>query len=362
MISNVSLNTFEVLELYDGQMAQLSNKKLISDIVPPLKYSARGKELFALSESFYCQWLMRGDNPALVEQAIELCRQAVAEGYPHAVVKMAFYYDKDYVALDRTEEFRCRVACDYYCKIAYCDETPKFADAVSPEIEWQALQRQAAGMLLDMLAGAQKSLAGYSSDKYSYDENLKRLKARYGISSDSANLPLRAERNREQFAVTVLDSCKHNRARAPLFGVMCLNSEEVKSLFAPKSTAMKLCGDVNIWVNGGKLVRANNTSAFNKALKELSGEAVWVYFFNNNLGGHKYLSGKQRKDLCELMMKDNYARFSRLKDSAEERGRSEYLFSDDDVRFFISNRLTPLKSALDGLIDRVVSDKDWYSV
>ena len=37
-------------------------------------------------------------------------------------------------------------------------------------------------------------------------------------------------------------------------------------------------------------------------------------------------------------------------------------FSDDDVRFFISNRLTPLKSALDGLIDRVVSDKDWYSV
>ena len=62
------------------------------------------------------------------------------------------------------------------------------------------------------------------------------------------------------------------------------------------------------------------------------------------------------------MMKDNYARFSRLKDSAEERGRSEYLFSDDDVRFFISNRLTPLKSALDGLIDRVVSDKDWYSV
>ncbi|MDE7087149.1 MAG: hypothetical protein K2O67_03045, partial [Clostridia bacterium] len=106
----------EVLELYDGQMA-LQNKKLISDNVPPLKFSAHGKELFALSESLYGKWLKEGDDLSLVDKAVALCREAVAEGYPHAVVKMAYYYDKDYLAADRSEEFRCRVACDYYGKV-----------------------------------------------------------------------------------------------------------------------------------------------------------------------------------------------------------------------------------------------------
>ncbi|MDE7379778.1 MAG: hypothetical protein K2N14_01880, partial [Clostridia bacterium] len=86
-------------------------------------------------------------------------------------------------------------------------------------------------------------------------------------------------------------------------------------------------------------------------------ETVWVYFFNNNLGGHKYFKSKQRKVLCDLMMEDNFSRFSSLKNSASERGKSEYLFSDDDVEFFIKTRFTPLKNALDGLIDTVVKDR-----
>ena len=151
------------MELYDGQTATLSDKRLISDIVPDLKYSAHGKELFALSESFYCKWLSEGKDIKYVDRAIELCRQAAEEGYPHAVVKMGFYYDKDYIALDRTEEFRCRVACDYYCKVVYRDEAPAYEDEVTPEISWEDLQREAAGMFMDMLAGAQKSLSGYAA-------------------------------------------------------------------------------------------------------------------------------------------------------------------------------------------------------
>ena len=352
----------EYLELYDGQMAKLSDKKLISDVVDTLAYTARGKELFAMSESLYCSWLQGGGDKKLVDDAIYMCRKAVEAGYPHAVLKMAFYYDKDYLDLERTEEFRCRVACDYYCKIAYYDVTPKCEEGVIPEVPWERLQITAAKMLLEMLAGAQRSLAGYSG-KYSYAENFKRLHEKYGIGEGVSAAPPRAERDRELFINTVIESCKLNKVRSPLFGVLSLTGEQVKSIFAPRSAAMKLAGDVNLWLYAdGKITRANNTSAFNKYVNSFEAEEAWLFFFNNNLGGHRYLSGAQRKDLCEIMRRDDYDRFKKLCDSADERGKSEYLFSDDDVTFFMGGRLTPIRVALDKLIERVISDKEWDEV
>ncbi|MCM1545878.1 MAG: hypothetical protein NC033_02465 [Clostridiales bacterium] len=348
-----------ILELYDGQMASLSNKRLISDTVPELKFTARGKELFALSESFYCKWLEGGGDYALVEKAIALCREAAALGEPRAVVKMAFYYDKDYLAADRTEEFRCRVACDYYAKVVYCEETPRALDGVSPE-SWEETQRTAARMFVDMLAGAQKSLSDYTEGKYSCAENARRILAKYGIASERVSLAASQLNDGEKFAETVLISCKRNRSRAPLFGVIKLTAGEVLRVFAQKSEAMKICGDVNIWLDDdSRIVRVNNTSAFRAFSESLQGGGIWLYFVNNNAGGHRYLSGKQRKDLCDLMMKDSFARFIRLKDSLTERGKSRYIFSDDDVQFFINGKLTPVKNALDGLIDRVVCDNEW---
>lgn len=349
----------EVLELYDGQMA-LPNKKLISDNVPQLKFSSHGKELFALSESLYGKWLKEGEDLGLVDGAVELCREAVDEGYPHAVIKMAYYYDKDYLATDRTEEFRCRVACDYYCKVIYCDEVPKNTDGVIPELNWEELKKLAARMCLDMLAAAPPSLSEYGSGKYSYEYHRDRIAASLGIVSDLNYAVQRTERDGEKFALSVFEGCKNNKFRAPLFGVFALNREEAKSVFAPKSAVMKLCGDINVWLyNGDSVLKVNNTSAFNAFLNGLEREKAWVFFFNNNLGGHRYLSGKQRKELCELMLKDGHHRFFKLKTGAEELCRSEYLFSDDDVQFFINGRLTPLKSALDGLINKVLTDGEW---
>lgn len=350
----------EILELYDGQMADAADKKLIADNVPELRYSARGKELFALSESLYGRWLEEGADVKLVGRAIEYCRAAVEQGYPHAVVKMAFYYDKDYVSADRTEEFRCRVACDYYCKVIYCESKPKNTDGVIPEIEWEDLQRLAAKMLLDMLATAPRTLSDYGNGRYSYEYNLKRINSSFGITGERNAQYVRAERNRALFAETVFGACKTNKTRAPLFGVIYLSRDDINSVFKRGAPTMKLCGDLNVWLSDGeKVTRVNNTTAFAQYLKAFAGEGAWAYFFNNNLGGHRYLNGKQRKTLCELMMCDNFLRFSHLTDSAKERGRSEYLFSDDDVRFFLTGRLGALKTALDNLIEFVVSDSDW---
>ncbi|MCM1439049.1 MAG: hypothetical protein NC131_07535 [Roseburia sp.] len=349
-----------ILELYDGQMATLSNKRLLSSAVPELAFSAHGKELFALSESYYCKWLEGGGDLSLVDRAIELCRESASLGYPHAVLKMAFYYDKDYLAPDRTEEFRCRVASDYYAKIVYAEETPKFYDAVTPEMPWEDIQRCAAQMFLEMLAGAQQLLAGYAEGKYSYAENAARIREKFGIVPERGNLSQRFSYDGEKFAETVLVSCKRNKTRAPLFGILSLKRAECLKVFAQKSAVMRICGDINIWLDcGDRVFRVNNTSAFFNYLEGLSADEIWVYFVNNNSGGHRYLSGKQRKDLCELMMRDGFSRFIRLKESAAERGRQRYVFSDDDIQFFINGRLTGVKSALDSLIDRVVCDNEW---
>ncbi len=51
--------------------------------------------------------------------------------------------------------------------------------------------------------------------------------------------------------------------------------------------------------------------------------------------------------------------FKRLEVSAKERGRTEYLFSDDDVHFFMTGLLPSVRGSLDALLDKVVNDKDW---
>ncbi len=350
----------DVLELYDGQLALAGKKTLISANIPELKITATGKELFALSECLYAKWLSEGDDLRLVDKAVELCRKAVEEGYPHAVVRMAFYYDKDYVELDRTEEFRCRVACDYYSKVVYQDKPPKIDDGVSPEIPWEELRKHAARMLLDMLATAPPSLAKDTNDRYGYDYNSEQIRLRLNVSSEERSVPSRGERDREKLVRTVFNSCKHNKFRAPLFGVMRVPFDTARDVFAPKSPALKMSGDLNIWLYwGNRLMKASNSSAFADFVAGIVGGEVWIYFFNNNMGGHRYLNAKQRNDACQAMTEGNLEAFSRLKASAEEQERWEYLFSDDDVYYFMSGRLSNVKKAVDRLMEKVRSGKDW---
>ncbi len=276
----------ELLELYDGQMA-LANRRLVSGNVPELKYTRAGKELFALSESIYGKWLTDGGSIKSVEKAVELCRQAVALGYPSAVVKMGFYYDKDYVAADRTEEFRCRVACDYYCRVVYQETAPSSENGLVPEIGWNELQRQASRMFLDMLSGAPE-LQNYTDGKYSYAFNCGRIRELYGITPESDGIK-RSERDGGELAKKIFFACKHNKLRAPLFGVLSLTGAEAKQVFSARSEIMKVCGDVNIWLHcGDRIVKVNNTAAFTKFLTDIEIPNVWVYYCNTNLGGHRY--------------------------------------------------------------------------
>ena len=352
------------LELYDGQRASLSDNKVTSDYIPRLRISAIGKETFALSESLYCRWLETKSDMSLIDRAVALCREAVSLGYPQAVVKMGFYYDKDYVDSERTEEYRCRVATDYYGKVAYAADKVEVDESVNPEtgaretvkpdISWEDLRKIAARMLLDMLSCSEAAQARDASDKYGYAYNSKALSEKYGISAKKSNAP--HSKGMEEMLGEVLNSCKNNAYRAPLFGVIKLSLEEAKRVFSKKDEGIgiKYCKRINIWlVSGSSVLKVNPTNGFSEEFSKYTDETVWVCYFNCNLGGHRFLNQKTRVKICNYFSDGNCEVFKKLIKSDILQSKKSILFSDDDVWFYMKkDGVSPLAAAKE-LIEQV---------
>ncbi|MGN1103997.1 MAG: hypothetical protein ACI4QI_03895 [Candidatus Coproplasma sp.] len=335
------------LELYDGQRASLPDKRVTTDYIPNLHISARGKELFALSENLYGKWLESQADPSLIDRAVELCQEAVALGYPHAVVKMGFYYDKDYVSSDRMEEYRCRVATDYYSKVVYADRPPLTDIGVNCDVTWEDLRKTAAKMLLDMLSASSSALSRDVQDSYSYQYNRREISSVFpDIQVEESAVTYTRTKDMEKALQEVLKSCTNNKFRAPLFGVLKMNVEEILRTFSKNCFGWQSSKNINIWlVCKGFMVKASPTETFhaklNDTLKNVSkGLTVWVCFFNNNSGGHRFVNEKNRDAMCKYFTDNELLIFKELINAAEVQNRSTLIFSDDDVQFY-KNR-TPL--------------------
>ncbi|MGN0812140.1 MAG: hypothetical protein ACI4MQ_01335 [Candidatus Coproplasma sp.] len=339
------------LELYDGQRASLPDKTVTTDYIPNLRISARGKEIFALSENLYGKWLESQEDFSLIDRAVELCREAVKLGYPHAVVKMGFYYDKDYVDSERTEEYRCRVATDYYSKVVYADRPPYIDSGVTSELTWEDLRKTAAKMLLEMLAGSSAALSRDVQDSYGYLKNKQDISNIFPeIQVEETAVTYNRSKDMEKALQEVLKACKNNKFRAPLFGVLRLSAEEVLRVFSRNGFGWQASKNINVWLIGRSfLAKASATEIFHKNLNdELKAEnsgnvAIWVCFFNSNLGGHRFVNEKNRNIICNYFMEDNYRVFKELINAAALQNRSMLIFSDDDVHFYRSH--TPLEGA-----------------
>lgn len=347
---NKKRNNIDELELYDGQRASLPDKKVTTDYIPSLSISARGKELFALSENLYGKWLESQDDFSLIAKAIELCRQAVALGYPHAVVKMGFYYDKDYLDPDRMEEYRCRVATDYYSKVVYADRAPNTESGVTADLAWEDLRKMAARMLLDMLSSSSEALSRDVHDPYGYSYNKREIATLFpDIKSEGKAGVMSRSKDMEKTLQEVLKSCKNNKFRAPLFGVLKMSVKEVLRVFSKNGFAWQASKNINVYLIAGEWVaKAGATDDFDRRLKERfadgdKGENVWICFFNVNSEGHRFVNEKSRNAICNYCTQDGFLIFRELTKAAELQNRSMLIFSDDDVHFY--RKHTPLDGA-----------------
>ncbi|MGN1373296.1 MAG: hypothetical protein ACI4VK_04540 [Candidatus Coproplasma sp.] len=350
----------EELELYDGQRAV--DKKVTTDYIPNLRISAKGREIFALSENLYGKWLETQQDFSLIDRAIEFCREAVKLGYPHAVAKMGYYYDKDYVDSDRTEEYRCRVATDYYSKIVYADRAPVADNGASADLTWEELKKMTAKMLLEMLAGSNIALSRDAQDTYGYPYNKNRIAAMFPdihiAEASSAN-----NRNKDSIKSLqeVLNSCKNNKTRAPLFGVVKMTVAEMLTVFSKDGFGWRDSRYINIWLICDKfLQKAAPTDKFDQNLKKTfsddnsKGLTAWVCFFNIGQGGHRYVNEKNREAICEEFRKNDFFVFRELIKFAELQSRNMLVFSDDDIEFY--NNRNPLDAARK-LIENVTKGK-----
>ena len=183
------------LELYNGEWACPDCKAKLGGVMSDFEITADNEQLFKLAECCYHNWLegaSRGEAERVREQlekAIEFTREAAAMGNPEAVVRLGYYYDKDYTEVNKSEAARCRAAYAYYSAVCYASSELKVAkEGVKGVYDFRAIRIKAAGYLLKMLASAPEELT--SSDKFNYENNLAMIKERLGVEFGIVDLSL----------------------------------------------------------------------------------------------------------------------------------------------------------------------------
>ena len=127
------------LELYDGSWACPYCKREMGGDFSAFSITEENEELYILSERSYYRWLtnmklLRGKAAQkLIDRAVELCRESAQLGNPLAVLRLGFFYDKDYVEVNRSEAVRCRIAYAYYSAVCFSDAELKEESGVGSD-------------------------------------------------------------------------------------------------------------------------------------------------------------------------------------------------------------------------------------
>ena len=153
------------LELYNGEWACPNCKAKLGSVMSDFEINADNEQLFNLAECSYYTWLDEASHGNAegarenLEKAIELTREAAAMGNPEAVIRLGYYYDKDYTEVNRSEATRCRAAYAYYSAVCYASSELKVAkEGVKGTYDFHAMRVRAARYMLKMLAAAPEEL------------------------------------------------------------------------------------------------------------------------------------------------------------------------------------------------------------
>ena len=146
------------------------------------RITPENEELFRQAELLYAQWLFDKDETVtldVVNRAIELCRRSAEMDNPKALVRLAYFYDKNYYLSDGGDELS-RFKRAYTCYGAVCfsklEEIPIY-EGCRP-FSWDQLRRDTAGAMLRMLSHAPEDLK--DEGEYSYQNNLERVRMELG--------------------------------------------------------------------------------------------------------------------------------------------------------------------------------------
>ncbi len=360
------------LELYDGTWACPYCKERISNVFSQFVYTEENQEQYILGERYYFRYLtadeeLRQKNgKKWLERAVDMCKKSARAGNPLAAIRLGYYYDKDYIELKRSEAMRCRVAYGYYASVAFCDGEPNNLAMVKDD--WMEVKRRAARLMLQMILQAPESFSAVP--RYSFSGNYQKVLSQLGdvgVQANGEQAPQKVKRYQQVFETFA--SC-FSKNRAPLFGLLYLTGEEVKSLFEVKDDngtdlyrmvekgldLRYIACDKNRAIERDDIFTALSNRRFitscvygDDGVGGMKNEGVYCLYFFNSGGKHRFFSKNERK---KIQYRLENAECSHIKRLANDGGRADYTLFDDDV-YAYKSKLNTLDGAVDKLINNV---------
>ncbi len=337
-------NEFErALELYNGdwycpychEILALSDLKLV--------VTDANEDAFKMAEICYLRALKTpaaekiNYNEMLVK-AIEFCREAARSGHPKALVRMGFFYDSGYFAIDETEAFK--QAYEYYRAVI----NGKISDIRSKKtVEYSEggakVKRSAAKLYLNLLKNAPENMRKF--EKYDYFSELKRLKEAglYFGGDDFVKSSVTADRAPR--VMEILQSC-FAKERPPLFGLLMLKggdftqlcSATVKTRGGSKKQIITIAEKVSLYLIDVTSGAPRAIKTFRDLFVEEEGRDYCLYFFNTN-GKHLMSAAGLNAVKRSLEKGDSITDFARVNMliSSISRGVdcADYVFTADDI-------------------------------
>ena len=112
---------------------------------------------YELSQVYFCQWLTtQNADTELLDKAVAYCKEAAFAGHPKAILRLGYFYDKDYIEKNNSEKARVVIAEKYYSSL--CDNpNEKIEGGYDAHVDLDEVKAQAAQYRKTMLDAVKKN-------------------------------------------------------------------------------------------------------------------------------------------------------------------------------------------------------------
>ncbi len=331
------------LEIFTGALACPSCKTTLFDVSSKVDFriSEENEELYIQSEIAYHYALKAGtkvEYNKYLDEAVKLCKQAANTYNPKAMLRLAYFYDYDYVDKNRSELERCKIAKSYYRSICFGDLSYIDIDGTIELPNIQSLKENAALLYFNMLEGLDSDTKDSLGSKQIDADKLSLSKLYPSVirGYDANNIAI-FEHNQ---AESILDIVKtsDDKKNPPIFGCFRVHSTDAKKLFTlnnneafkyiKKGFDVYVVDEVDgIMDSNSRFVKLNMLSLINSEIINKDRNNIYLVFVNRG-AKLSFWESIKIKPIYRQIVQDNF-KVIRLFET-DINGNS-FTFSKDDL-------------------------------
>ena len=287
------------LELFTGSFACPKCKSTLFDVSSKIDFEITkiNEEQYRQSEILYHMALttnVKADYNKYLKEALDLCKASANTYNPKAMVRLAYYYDYDYIDKNRSELDRCKIAKSFYRAICFGEFSNLKIDEGIPSPNIKEIKENAAILYFNMLEGLDEETKESLGVKQIDADKLKLAKQYQSVihNYDLENVAL-FDHNA---AASILDIIKNTvqKVNPPIFGSFKVSIHEARELFTMnnneilkylrKGCSIYVVDDVNGLMDpDSRFVKLNMLSIINAEIMNKNRGDVYLVFVNNGV-------------------------------------------------------------------------------